>query len=78
MKLAPFSSGVFENSTCPKDQPNHAVVIVGYGTDPVSGKDFWILRNSWSTFWGENGYMRIARGVNTCGIAAYPAYVEIK
>jgi hypothetical protein len=40
---------------------DHAVGGVGYGTDPKSG-DFYIVRNSWSAGWGENGYIRLARG----------------
>lgn len=53
-----YRSGVFSGS-CPGGR-DHAVVLVGYGTD--NGKDYWILRNSWNTGWGEQGYMRIARG----------------
>ena len=40
---------------------DHAVGGVGYGTDPKSG-DYYIVRNSWSAGWGENGYIRLARG----------------
>jgi len=53
-----YRSGVFGGS-CPGGR-DHAVVIIGYGSE--GGKDFWILRNSWGTGWGESGYMRIARG----------------
>jgi len=53
---------------------DHGVAVVGYGTDEVGG-DYWIVRNSWGPHWGENGYIRLARGVNACGVsnaAVYP------
>ena len=40
-----------------------------YGHDEESGKDYWILRNSWSSHWGQDGYMKIAMSGNTCGVA---------
>lgn len=46
----------------------HAVKIIGWGTDAKSGKDYWLVANSWNESWGENGFFRILRGANECGI----------
>lgn len=46
---------------------NHAVLVVGYGTDEASGQDYWLVKNSWSTRFGEQGYFKIKRGVGHCG-----------
>jgi len=48
---------------------DHCVQLVGYGTDSASGLDYWEVRNSWGTSWGENGYIKLKRGSNICGIA---------
>ena len=44
----------------------HALVIVGYGEE--NGKKYWIIRNSWGTDWGDNGYFKMIRGKNNCKI----------
>ena len=59
-----MNAGVLE---CTKNT-NHAVVIVGYGTE--NGVDYWKVRNSWGTWWGEAGHFRIKRNSgNLCGFA---------
>ena len=56
-------------------KPNHVVVITGYGEDE-DGTKFWIVKNSWGTNWALQGYFRILRGANMCGIEDWPAYPE--
>lgn len=51
---------------------NHAIALVGWGHDATYG-DYWILRNSWGTSWGENGYMKIA--VNSAAVDCAVCYM---
>lgn len=50
-------------------QPNHAIVLVGFGTCPETGVKYWIVRNSWGIDWGNGGYCRIQRDASACGLA---------
>ncbi|KAL9267215.1 Senescence-specific cysteine protease SAG39-like protein [Drosera capensis] len=70
-----YYGGVFQGS-CGTDL-DHAVTVVGYGTSS-DGTDYWLIKNSWGTSWGEDGYMRLQRGIDDprglCGIAMTPSY----
>ena len=68
-----YTGGIFND--CNQENPdiNHAVVLVGYGEE--NGEKYWIIRNSWSPSWGENGYIRLARFDNDedrCGLDITP------
>jgi cathepsin B len=62
-----YDGGVYEPQSS-QSVGGHAVRIVGWGTDADTGKDYWKVANSWNPYWGEEGYFRILRGKNTCGI----------
>lgn len=47
----------------------HAVRILGWGVE--DGVDYWLVANSWNRLWGENGYFKIIRGINNCGIEEF-------
>lgn len=55
---------------------DHGVLIVGYDTNKF-GKSFWRVKNSWGKDWGEKGYVRIAKGLDECGIADLASYPVI-
>jgi cathepsin F len=57
-----YTGGVLTQKTC--DNVNHAVLNVGWGVD--NGQQYWIVKNSWDTTWGEEGYIRLARGDGCC------------
>jgi len=68
-----YSSGVLDSTSCGTSL-DHGVLAVGYGTDSSLSKDYYKVKNSWGTSWGESGYVRIGRGSNMCGIASDASY----
>ena len=63
------SSGIFDDDSCKNGTINHGVVLVGYGR--ANDTDYWIVRNSWGTAWGQNGHILMKRNVNICRIAEF-------
>jgi cathepsin B len=61
-----YKSGVYKH-TSGSMLGGHAVLMVGWGTDPTGG-DYWIIKNSWNEEWGDGGFFKIARGTDECGI----------
>jgi len=69
-----YKGGVF--SGCDNSDTDHAVTVVGYGKDKASGKKYWLIKNSWGTNWGEEGFIRLERDVGMCGVGKTLAVVE--
>ncbi|CAL6077543.1 Cathepsin_L [Hexamita inflata] len=69
-----YKGGAILNAPCPKWNMDHAVTIVGYGTK--NGKQVWVIKNSWGTGWGDNGFFFIEIGSNSYCTEQY-AYTVI-
>ena len=57
------------------DDLDHAVLAVGYGV--LNGKAYWLVKNSWSTYWGNDGYVLMAQKDNNCGVMTDPTFVTL-
>ena len=74
-----YSGGVITSPNC-YTSLNHGVLAVGYGTE--NGQNYWLVKNSWGTTWGDKGYVKIGRSSSTndpgvCGIAMDPSFPTV-
>jgi len=68
-----YSSGIYDEPSCSSYSLDHAVGVIGYGSE--GGVNYWIVRNSWGTSWGEEGYIRMVKDKNNqCGEATNACY----
>jgi len=68
-----YTGGIMASATC-GHEINHAVQLVGVDT----GAGYWKIRNSWNTNWGENGFIRLQYGADTCGVSYDVTYTATK
>ncbi|CAB3232442.1 unnamed protein product [Arctia plantaginis] len=72
-----YSNGVYYEPQCHNkiDELDHAVLAVGYGI--LKGQKYWLVKNSWSNMWGNDGYVLMSTKDNNCGVQTAPTYVLI-
>ncbi|KAI4467184.1 cysteine protease family c1-related [Holotrichia oblita] len=72
-----YSNGVYYDEECGNTEKDldHAVLAVGYGT--LNGQDYWLIKNSWSNYWGNDGYVLMSSKNNNCGVMTTPTYVTM-
>jgi len=73
-----YTSGIINSSAC-YTQQNHAITAVGYGTRASDSMQYFIVKNSWGSTWGEAGYVRIqatGSGVGICGVLESPSWAQ--
>mmetsp|Transcript_45727 Transcript_45727/g.83757 ORF Transcript_45727/g.83757 Transcript_45727/m.83757 type:complete len:364 (+) Transcript_45727:70-1161(+) len=74
-----YAGGVYSSTVCKNTEKdvNHAVLVVGYGTDTASGKDYWTIKNSWDYSFGVEGFFKMEAFKNMCGIANCMAFPDL-
>eukprot|EP00357_Protocruzia_adherens_P036895 CAMPEP_0114997408 /NCGR_PEP_ID=MMETSP0216-20121206/14883_1 /TAXON_ID=223996 /ORGANISM="Protocruzia adherens, Strain Boccale" /LENGTH=613 /DNA_ID=CAMNT_0002361787 /DNA_START=21 /DNA_END=1862 /DNA_ORIENTATION=+ len=63
--LLKYTGGIFKDTTGATEL-DHDISVIGFGEE--NGEKYWIIRNSWGTYWGEEGFFRLARGIDNLGI----------
>lgn len=72
--LQMYKSGIYSSSSCSNTTLDHAVLLIGYGITP-NNKTYYIVKNSWGTEWGQDGYVYFSADIpNMCGIATDACY----
>ncbi|GMI55447.1 hypothetical protein ScalyP_jg3441 [Parmales sp. scaly parma] len=71
-----YKGGVLTADSCSSSprKMDHAVQLVGYNADDAN--PYWVVRNSWAASWGEDGFIKLAMGGNTCGWQNVPAIIK--
>ena len=73
-----YKQGIYHDRMCSTTKLDHGVLAVGYHNEPADVKskgNYWIVRNSWGTTWGNAGYFWLAKDKhNACGIATFASY----
>jgi len=74
-----YASGVYTSTVCKNGATdvNHAVLAVGYGTDPDTQIPYWTIKNSWDYSWGDEGFFKIEAFKNMCGIANCNSFPDL-
>ena len=54
-----YHKGVWNPKVCSQTETDHAIQLTGYGVDPTSNLPYWVVRNSWGTTWGIEGYFQM-------------------
>jgi C1A family cysteine protease len=72
-----YSNGIYYDDKCKNDIDglDHAVLLVGYGK--INDKGYWLVKNSWSNYWGNDGYILMSMNNNNCGVMTTPTYVTM-
>ncbi|CAG2110740.1 unnamed protein product [Medioppia subpectinata] len=72
--LSFYSSGVYYEPNCGNKPENldHQVLAVGFGS--LKGEKYWLIKNSWSTYWGNDGYVLMSQKENNCGVTTEPTF----
>merc|ERR1712093_303891 len=68
-----YTGGIMNLAACPDFGPNHGVTLVGYDLD----EKYWLIKNSWGTKFGEDGYIRVEKGTGACSVKNDPSSATI-